>query len=345
MKRFSQLTNNVNECCVTSDVNPGNQLSQTGVMNHYTPVQNILTNIKNLYCTRLGIVASIAEDGVSIKLNSTKFINEQEIRKVLNETLYNDGSCLQTYITQQGLDKMSVVDLGMYKVVYFSASDLKTAQPGLESDPCQDCKESFMLNVYEAELIDINEANDDDVELEDETHKTLMELINSKDKVKAAKQFAAIVAKEIALPDEYYFCGVKDSDGEESIALRWRYMKRRPHKKSIENTRSLINIYGDGKEAIWVQDFDEEAYFKLPDDVRKLIENILELLDAQKTKDPCVWMIGEEEDKEEKENDSSEDSSSDDESSSNGDENEESSSEGESGDEDKNKENNEEGLL
>lgn len=308
MKRFSQLTNNVNECCVTSDVNPGNQLSQTGVMNHYTPVQNILTNIKNLYCTRLGVVASIAEDGVSIKLNSTKFVNEQEIRKVLSETLYNDGSCLQTYIMQQGLDKMSVVDLGMYKVVYFSASDLKTPQPGLESDPCQDCKESFLLNIDEAELIDINEANDDDVELEDETHKTLMELINSKDKVKAAKQFAAIVAKEIALPDEYYFCGVKDSDGEESIALRWRYMKRRPHKKSVENTRSLINIYGDGKEAIWVQDFDEESFFKLPDDVRKLIESILELLDAQKTKDPCVWMIGEEEDKDEKESDSSDSS-------------------------------------
>lgn len=319
MKRYSEVF----EACVTSDVNPGNQLTQTGVTNHYTPVENILTNIKNLYCTRLGVVAAIGEDGVSIKLHSTKFINDSEIRKVLYETLYNDGSSLSIYLTQQGLDKMSVVDLGQYKVVYFSPSDVKIATPGLESDPCQEC---FMPNVYEAELVNINESNDDDVELEDETYKTLMELITSKDKVKSAKQFAAIVAKEVALPDDFYFCGVKDGDGEESIALRWRYIKKRPHGKSVENTRSLINIYGDGKEAIWVQDFDEDSYFKLPDEVRKLIERILDILDAKKTKNPCVWSIGEVDDEDEKEDKSSdngdEDNSSSDEGSDNGSDNE-----------------------
>lgn len=312
MKRYSQLNSNINEACATSDVNPGNLLSNTGVANHYTPVQNILTNIKNLYCVRLGVVAAIAEDGLSIKLNSTKFIDTKSINQVLGETLYNDGSCLKKYIIEQGLDKMSVVDLGMYKVVYFSPSDIKGAGKNLESNSCQ---EGFAPNVFEAELLNINEAsNDDDIELEDETHKSLMELVKSKDKVKAAKQFSAIVSKEVALPDEFYFCGVKDSDGEESIALRWRYVKKRPHGKSIENTRSLMNIYGEGKDAIWVQDFDEEAYFKLPDEVRKLIESVLELLGAGKTKNPCVWTIGEDEEsnKDDKENkdENDEDSSS-----------------------------------
>ena len=60
-----------------------------------------------------------------------------------------------------------------------------------------------------------------------------------------------------------------------------------------------------------MQDFDEEAYFKLPDEVRKLIESVLELLGAGKTKNPCVWTIGEDEesDKVDKEN-NDEDSSS-----------------------------------
>ena len=38
MKRYSQLNSNINEACATSDVNPGNLLSNTGVANHYTPV-------------------------------------------------------------------------------------------------------------------------------------------------------------------------------------------------------------------------------------------------------------------------------------------------------------------
>lgn len=319
MKRFSQLQN-ISEACVTSDVNPGNALSQTGIMNHYTPVENILTNIKNIYCVRLGVVASVAEDGVSIKLNSTKFVNKDNINSVLNEILDGTRMGLGSYIQSQGLDKMKIVDLGMYKVVYFSPSDIKIAAPGLESNPCQ---EMLDLGLQEAEMLTITEGGDDDVELEDETRKSLMELIKTKDKVKAAKQFSIIVSKEVALPEEYYFCGVKDSDGTESIALRWRYIKRRPHGKSVENTRSLINIYGDGKDAIWVQDFDEDGYFKLPDETKKLIEQILELLDAQETKDKCVWSIGEEKKKEEEEkkdedNDKDKNDSSDNDSSDNG---------------------------
>ena len=55
MKRFSKL----NESCVTSDVNQGNALS-LGVSNHYTPVQNIVTNIRNLFSMIIPVVASVA---------------------------------------------------------------------------------------------------------------------------------------------------------------------------------------------------------------------------------------------------------------------------------------------
>ena len=39
MKKLSRIFN--------ESVQPGNQLNKTGVTNHYTPIQNILTNINN----------------------------------------------------------------------------------------------------------------------------------------------------------------------------------------------------------------------------------------------------------------------------------------------------------
>ena len=122
-----------------------------------------------------------------------------------------------------------------------------------------------------------------------------------------------IVSQQMELPREYYFAGVKDKDGKESIALRWRYTKRRPHKKTAEVTRSLINIYGNDKDGIWVGDFDEKSMFKLPDEVKKLIENILDLLGAEKTKDECVYSLGEKDtdkDKDEKKEEDKKDDSS-----------------------------------
>ena len=41
----------------------------------------------------------------------------------------------------------------------------------------------------------------------------------TKDKVKAAKQFGILVAQQISLPQDYYFAGVKSSDGDESNEL------------------------------------------------------------------------------------------------------------------------------
>ncbi len=316
MKRFSEFNkslNNISENCVTSDVNPGNALSTTGVTNHYTPVQNILTNVKNLYACRMSIAASLAEDGFSIKMNSSKFTSEDEIRKYLNTPLDRTTIPLAQYITSQGLDKIKIIKVGDFYVVYFSPKDIKVAEPGLESPQAEaPVKEMLDYNIEEAEITTITEDEDDE-ELEDITKKELSKLIDEKDKVKAAKQFMQIVSQQMELPREYYFAGVKDKDGKESIALRWRYTKRRPHKKTAEVTRSLINIYGNDKDGVWVGDFDEKSMFKLPEEVKKLIENILDLLGAEKTKDECVYSLGEKDtnkDKDEKKEEDKKDDSS-----------------------------------
>lgn len=310
MKRFSELNNKVNENCVTSDVNPGNALSKTGVMNHYTPVQNILLNVKNLFAVRMSIAASLAEDGFSIKLNSSKFTSEKEIKNLLYTPLDSNTPALASYITSQGLDAMKTIKVGDFFVVYFSPKDIKAAGSvgnNLESPQTEaPVKEMLDLGIEEAEMVSIFESDDDDEELEDLTKKELSKLIEEKDKVKAAKQFMQIISQQMELPREYYFAGVKDKDGKESIALRWKYTKRRPHKKTAEVTRSLINIYGTGKDAIWVQDFDEKSLFQLPDEVKKLIENILELLGAEKTKDECVYKL-EDKKSDEKKDDKKED--------------------------------------
>ena len=310
MKRFSDFNKAmtgklVGESCVTSDVNPGNALSTTGVTNHYTPVQNILTNVKNLYACRMSIAASLAEDGFSIKLNSSKFVSEDEIRRMLYTPLDRTTIPLAQYIMSQGLDSMKMIKVGDFYVVYFSPKDIKAAEPGLEAPQAEaPVKEMLDYNIEEAEITTITEDEDDE-ELEDLTKKELSKLIDEKDKVKAAKQFMQIVSQQMELPREYYFAGVKDKDGKESIALRWRYTKRRPHKKTAEVTRSLINIYGNTKDGVWVGDFDEKSYFQLPDEVKKLIENILELLGAEKTDDECVYSLDAK--KEDKKDDKKED--------------------------------------
>ena len=314
MKRFSDFNKAmtgklVGESCVTSDVNPGNALSTTGVTNHYTPVQNILTNVKNLYACRMSIAASLAEDGFSIKLNSSKFVSEDEIRRMLYTPLDRTTIPLAQYIISQGLDSVKMIKVGDFYVVYFSPKDIKAAEPGLEAPQAEaPVKEMLDYNIEEAEITTITEDEDDE-ELEDLTKKELSKLIDEKDKVKAAKQFMQIVSQQMELPREYYFAGVKDKDGKESIALRWRYTKRRPHKKTAEVTRSLINIYGNTKDGVWVGDFDEKTYFQLPDEVKKLIENILELLGAEKTDDECVYSLDakKEDKKEDKKDDKKED--------------------------------------
>ena len=316
MKRLSKIIN--------EGLQPGNQLQKTGVTNHYTPIQNILTNVKNLFCLLLGVVAEEGEDNVSIKLSSSQFVSKQKTEELLWRSLYNDvftygSSSLFGYITSQGLDKVTFINLGGYYVVYFSPSDVVTARDPHSMVSVPD--EAYESLINEFEVGTIIKEDDGEQEMKSATVEKVLELLDGPDKVKAAKQLELLVSKEIQLPREYYFSAIKFKSGEEAIALRWRYSKKMPFGKSdekdkdykettVENTRSLMHIFGKGEQAIWVQDFAEDSLVELPDDVKKLIESILDLLEADKTDNPSVFSLtGErkerkEDDEDNKDNDS-----------------------------------------
>ena len=77
---------------------------------------------------------------------------------------------------------------------------------------------------------------------------------------------------------------------------------------TVENTRSLMHIFGKGEKAIWVQDFDEDSLVELPEEVKKLIESILDMLEAGKTDNPSVFSLtGERKERKDKDEDKDED--------------------------------------
>ena len=299
MKKFTNY--------ITEAANPGNSLTNTGVSNHYTPIENILTNIRNLFCVQLSIVADKGEDGVSVKLTSSRFGNKQKTNDLLYSALYNDvnyeASSLYGYITSQGLPKVTYVDLGGYIVVYFSPDDIKTAEnpESMAKSSVPVATEMTESNKSEFELSSIIKEDDDEEEMKSQTVEKVLALLDGPDKVKAAKQLELLVSTEIQLPREFYFAAIKFKSGEEAIALRWKYTKKMPFGKAegegeykevtIENTRSIMHIFGKGDQAIWVQDYDKESIVQLPDEVKKLIDNILELLEADKTDNPSVFKL------------------------------------------------------
>ena len=184
---------------------------------------------------------------------------------------------------------------------------------------------TLIRNALSLNNASIIKEDDTEEEMKSATVEKVLELLDGPDKVKAAKQLELLVANEIQLPREFYFAAIKFKSGEEAIALRWKYTKKMPFGKTekdgeykeitIENTRSIMHIFGKGDQAIWVQDYDKDALVQLPDDVKKLIDNILDLLEADKTDNPAVFKLTGErkerdtdkdnQDKDEKKNDDS----------------------------------------
>ena len=308
---MKRLSNVINEACATSNQQPGNALIKTGVTNHYTPIQNILTNIRNLYCVHLGIVADEGEDGCSIKLTSSRFINDMKTNELLYTCLYNDvnyqQSNLYSYIIAQGLPKVTKINIGGYLIVYFSPDDMKQAQDPVKmyatSFP-QEAQES-LLDEFEMSTI-VKEDKNEEEEVQDITLKKVLELIDSNDKVKAAKELELLVSKQVSLPREYYFAAIKFKSGKEAIALRWKFTKTLPGGETTENVRSIMHIFGKGDEGIWVQDFAKDSFVELPEEVKKLIESVLDMLEAKETDDPSIFKLDGER-KERKEDDEDKD--------------------------------------
>lgn len=326
MKRF---TEHIKEAA--NEVKPGNQLLKTGVTNHYTPIENILTNIKNLFCLSLGIVASVGEDGVSIKLSSSQFTTQEKTNELLWRSLYNDvftygTSSIQGYITAQGLTKVTTINIGGYYIVYFSPNDIATAEDPVCMAarcecpcPCETCEclyDEFELGrVYEDDNND--DQNKDDQNKDDQNqdidgskHKedpkpnevTIEDVLNNEDKVKAAKQLEILISQAVNLPRDFYCAAIKFKNDDEAIALRWRYEKKLPTGKSTENTRSLIHIFTGEDKKIWVQDYAKDSIVELPKEVQTLIENVLKFLKAEKTEDPAIFTLGKSSDSNDEDN-------------------------------------------
>ena len=335
MKRFSE---HIKESKINNVVTFGNSLNN-GVTNHYTPVQNILTNIKNLFCQLLGVYAEVAEDGFSIKLSSVQFTSEQKTSEILHRPMYNDAfsygtSSLEGYIMSQGLRKVTLINLGSYYVVYFSPEDIKAAQSPINMEnnikgytsvgeysgeccpnPCE-MKESlydeFELCYLNEKEDNSNNSNDNSSDQNndsssDESNNTdnssndnsnsdsddkISEILNSEDKVKAAKQLEIIISQKIQLSREFYFTAIKFKNEDEAIALRWKYDKKLPNGKSTENVRSIMHIFGTGENAIWVQDYAKDSIVELPKEIKQLIENVLKILGAKSTNDPAIFNLG-----------------------------------------------------
>lgn len=261
-----------------------------GVANHYTPIENIIVNVRNLFASYFGLVVEPGEDGVSIKIHNSEFTDPDKVYKILY-TLVDRYNSVASYIKAQGLDVIKLVNLGRFYVVYFCPSDIPSAEnPNDEcSDKCVACIEMHQYGIEEAELHSISEAVDwnGDEEMEDKTKEEVADIINADNKIKAASDFAEKLSHVIELPENFYIKAVKDADGNESIALRYKYNKRRPFGKTITVTKSLINIYNTEKNGIWVDAYETKD--SLGEDIVNIIEQILKWIGASETSDPCVW--------------------------------------------------------
>jgi hypothetical protein len=264
--------------------------SGMGVANHYTPIENIIVNVRNLFASYFGLVVEPGEDGVSIKIHNSEFTDPDKVYKILY-TLVDRYNSVASYIKAQGLDVIKLVNIGRFYVVYFCPSDIASAEnPNDEcEEKCAPCTEMLQYNIDEAELSSIGEAVNwnGDEEMEDKTKEEVANIINMDDKIKAATAFADKMSHVIELPENFYIKAVKDSDGNESIALRYKYNKRRPFDKTVLVTKSLINIYNTEKNGIWVDAYENKD--SLDENISNIIDQVLKWLGVKETSDPCVW--------------------------------------------------------
>ena len=273
----------------SSGVTSGIGMTQ-GVMNHYTPIDNIIINTRNIFGALLGLVVSKGEDGISLKIQSSNFTNPEVTRNILYNSTFDGHTYLYTYIINQGLRGLKILDLGSTCIAYFFPNDL--AEDPCSNETCCGCREMKESRIIECELATIEESSvneDQEVELEDRTKEELAEIINNNNKVKGAADFVNKMANVITLPENMYIKATKDIDGHESISLRYKTVKRRPFGGKMDSVTSLMNIYCTGANAVWVDAFLNKGLYD--DDVINVINSILQFIGAEKTSDEAVWNI------------------------------------------------------
>lgn len=283
-----------------------------GVTNHLTPVKNIISNINNLFASQLSIVAFPGADNVSLIVKSSFFYDEETTRSQIYQKVWNDRTSLFDYVSQQGLPVVKIFQLGTEWICMFCPSDMPQFGYGPDSsiEKCPasikcEMKEQIPFGEVEYNSFVYEDGEDDDndnmnglknygfgdQEIESIQKKDLRTILGSKDKVKAAKAFAAILSKNMRMPENYYIKAVRDEDGNESVALRYRYEKRKPFGKTAMLTKTLVNIYGLDNNGIWVDGADDPN--GLPEEMKGVIDDMLGFIGVKRTGDACCFTISE----------------------------------------------------
>lgn len=270
-----------------------------GVTNHLTPVENIITNVRNFFASQLSMVVDKAGDGVSIKCTSSLWTDEESARSAMYYPTWNERTSLYSYVSMQGLSCVKIFTIGQEVIVYFCPSDIQNSfgyNDGCEAKIA--CTEQKIYHCGDVEYNQFGEIKEDawqpEQEIEDTQKKDVRELLASKDKVKAANAFAEILKQNMRMPENYYIKAVRDEDGNESVALRYRYEKRKPFGKTATVTKTLVNIYGLGDNGIWVDGADDPN--GLPEEMKEVIDDMLGFIGVRRTGDACCFTIAEDPD-------------------------------------------------
>lgn len=289
------------------------QIFTPGKANHYTPIQNIVTNVNALFAPYFGLVVTPGEDNQTLKIYCSQFDSDETVWRILS--FRPDGrTSLYDYVSLQGLNKVKIVRVGTCIYVYFYAADL-AAQQDPEAlagtnqaiaalpDECTldpTCTENLkQYNVDEAELSDLSmfitegETGTDavvyinnEIDIQNPILGKLKAIFDNPDKVKATDDLVALIGDKVTLPKDCYWKAVKDQSGLESIALRYRFKKRKAFGTEIECVTSLINIYNANYDGIWV---DTCVSGPSNHEIEDLVINVLTEIHATNTDDPCVW--------------------------------------------------------
>ena len=63
--------------------------NKVGVTNHLTPVDNIVTNVRNFFSSQLSMVVIKAEDNFSLKCTSSLWHSEEDVRNAIYANVWN----------------------------------------------------------------------------------------------------------------------------------------------------------------------------------------------------------------------------------------------------------------
>lgn len=300
MKTLTALKEQLEKKVDISHKNPGNG---GNLSNMYTPLDNIVTNVRNYFAHTFGFTVERGPQ-TSIVVRCHRWTS----REIAEAEIFTSEVCginLIQYITQQGLNQFELVlDYGLVSLIAFT-TEVKDGTKDAVKDliPAPDNMQEHEIEWYRNS--EIKEGFDEE-ELHDDTPEKIRAALTAQNKVKGAEEFADIVGSSISLPPDYYFKAVRDNEGNESIALRYKYERRRPFGKKAEYSTSIMNIYGGGPEAVWIGGFEDMD--SMPEDQKTLIDNILELIGAKKTSDPCVYSLEDDEDNENEDDNKDDDS-------------------------------------